>query len=61
MAKKAVILEDDATPESVENVINEAPVERVVEPGLQTRGYRTAPLVYPTPAPVVESEDGEQE
>ena len=61
MAKKAVILEDDATPESVENVINEAPVERVVEPGMQTRGYRTAPLVYPTPAPVVESEDGEQE
>jgi hypothetical protein len=60
MAKKAVILEDDATPESVENVINETPVVNV-EPGLQTRGYRTTPLVYPTPAPVVESKDGEQE
>ena len=60
MAKKAVILEDDATPESVENVINEAPVVNV-EPGLQTRAYRTTPLVHPTPAPVVESEDGEQE
>lgn len=59
MAKKAVILEDDATPESVENVINEVPVVNV-EPGLQTRAYRITPLVYPTPAPVVESEDGEQ-